>query len=156
MSRKRTILYTIIFTLILVLAGDISYLVRRHSATPVQNTAASKPVARAPVYSDKIGTADPGNTYKLIMDESRLISGPATIRVEQGASVRINITATEEESKLQLEGYDIISEATPQAPGAFSFIANEKGTFIIYALQEEEAAEDHAPAPTAISKVIVE
>jgi hypothetical protein len=82
-----------------------------------------------------------------VVDGEKLATGPSKITVKLGSSVRINIEAKEEEVRVKLEGYDIITEHDPsdETPGGFSFIADKAGSFNYYTLAEAEP--DGTPHP---------
>lgn len=92
----------------------------------------------------------PDKVYTLVMNEDKLVSGPTKITVNRGDSVNINLRATHDETRMQLDGYDIITEASPAegADGGFHFVADKAGTFKYYAFDEEaEGKVDGASMP---------
>ncbi|HEX8350093.1 MAG TPA: hypothetical protein VF598_09020 [Hymenobacter sp.] len=109
-------------------------------------------------HDERIGTASKGSEFELVLDEEKLVRGPDKIVVERGASVHINIIAGgHEEAGAYLEGYGITTEADPEAPGAFSFIADTPGTFAYYALEEPPAGigSDEIPAKYRLGTLVV-
>jgi hypothetical protein len=83
----------------------------------------------------------PDKTASIVVKDEKIVSGPRHIDVKYGSSVRINLQAQEEEVRAMLEGYNIITEHDPSddTPGGFSFVADKRGTFNIYALGESAA-----------------
>jgi hypothetical protein len=99
---------------------------------------------------------NPENDFKLVVDGNKLVSGPRRIVVKQNESVGIVIESKRDEIDLELPGYLITSEADPEAPGGFSFIATTKGSFDYYATDEEAEHSGDKDARAKIGTLIVE
>jgi len=115
------------------------------TTTSIDNT--EKAAAKVAVNDD--AAANPDKTFNIVVNNNKtLVSGPSTISVNKGDKVRVNMTATSEEAKVHLDGYDITTEADPSddTPGGFSFIADQTGSFKFYAVGET-ATGDEASAP---------
>jgi hypothetical protein len=96
-------------------------------------------------YDERIKTPD--TVFDLVLAGDTLKRGPKDIVVKQGDSVRVNITyASSDEVRVKLAGYDIITEANIQAPGAFSFIADKTGTFPFYVLSDNDGSDTQSGA----------
>jgi len=107
-----------------------------------------------PDYFEKIGS--PESVYDIIVDEGQLISGPSEIRIKKDTAARVNIFVKEEEARLRLEGYEIITESDLPSPGGFSFIANKTGDFKFYVLPEDEHEDMSDKSPIQIGRIIVQ
>lgn len=83
---------------------------------------------------------NPDATYKLVIKDHKIISGPTKITVKKGQSVNIDFSTPGDEVDLELEGYNIISETNnvQEASGGFHFIADKTGTFKFFIPGEEE------------------
>lgn len=101
--------------------------------------------------------ANPDSQVSITVDEGKLVDSPSIIKVNKDASVRVDIIVKHDEARLSLEGYDIITESSPEAPGAFSFIAEKVGTFTFYYLPEkDEDSNSNSAQPTYLGQIIVE
>jgi plastocyanin len=150
-NRKIITIGSAVFILGLLL---LAYVVTHRSGT-TSALAQSANSQAAATYDSRIGTPDKDSGYTLVFDGSKLVSGPKHIRVKLGASVKININEkANEETKVHLEGYDIITESNPQAPGAFSFIADKAGTFNFYVIPDEDNSAS-TPAPIQVGEIEV-
>lgn len=96
-------------------------------------------------YDNRI--TQPTATFNLTIGGTKLASGPNNIVVHKGDSVRVNIAAANDEVKVRLAGYDIITEASPgdDTGGAFSFIADTAGSFPFYAIPEQPDGQPQLP-----------
>lgn len=97
----------------------------------------------------------PTATFNLVVEEGRLISGPSKIEVNKDSTVRVNINVEDEEARVRLEGYEIITESDLPSPGGFSFIANKTGVFNFYALPEDEHEQSDFNKPQVLGQIIV-
>lgn len=68
------------------------------------------------------------NTYELIIQDKKLISGSATIKVTQGDEVTIKITSDEAE-EFHVHAYDNSVELEPGKQATLTFTANLSGRF---------------------------
>lgn len=97
----------------------------------------------------------PTATFNLVVEEGKLISGPSKIEVNKDSTVRVNINVEDEEARVRLEGYEIITESDLPSPGGFSFIANKTGAFNFYALPEDEHEQSDFNKPQVLGQIIV-
>lgn len=121
------------------------------NAMPAMDSTAGLSV---PEYFDKISS--PESVYDIRVDEGKLISGPSEIRIKKDTIVRVNVLVKDEEARLRLEGYEIITESDLPSPGGFSFIANKTGDFKFYALPEDEHDDVSDEHPVELGHIIVE
>jgi hypothetical protein len=68
------------------------------------------------------------NTYELVVQNKKLTSGPALIKVYEGESVTIKITSDEQE-EFHIHGYDNSVELEPDIQATLNFSANLSGRF---------------------------
>lgn len=68
------------------------------------------------------------NTFNLVIKEKKVVSGPATIKVNQGDEVTINITSDEAE-EFHVHAYDNSIELESNVKATLTFTANLSGRF---------------------------
>ena len=66
--------------------------------------------------------------YDLVIKKRRLVSGPQTLQVRQGAEVTLRVTVDEAE-ELHLHGYDRKLDLVAGQPGVLRFTADKSGRF---------------------------
>ena len=71
---------------------------------------------------------DLSNVFTLVIKQKKLISGPTTIKVDQGEEVTINVTSDEAE-EFHLHAYDNSVELEPNKQVALTFTAELSGRF---------------------------
>src|SRR4051812_5272294 len=90
---------------LMVFAGS-TYLLHqrlRSATTPV----ASQQLLTSQEYDTQL--AHPNATFNLVVNDTKLVGGPANIHVKKGDSVHVNIRAGgSKEVRVKLDGYDII------------------------------------------------
>ncbi len=68
------------------------------------------------------------NTFNIVIKEKKIVSGPTTIKVNQGDEITINITADEAE-EFHVHAYDNSVELEPNKEATLTFTANLSGRF---------------------------
>ena len=68
------------------------------------------------------------NTFNLVIKEKKVISGPTTIKINQGDEVTIKITSDEAE-EFHVHAYDNSVELEPNKQATLTFTANLSGRF---------------------------
>jgi hypothetical protein len=89
-------------------------------------------------YDSRIG--HPSSKFDITVSRGRLVSGPSTMYVAEGSSVRITIHPIGDEVKVEMPGYNIIAESSPEddTPGSMAFIADKPGSFKFYSVTDED------------------
>lgn len=143
-SPKQYRLIASISTLSLVVAVvGVAVALHQQSSTTSADTSDA---TRYTIYNQKID--HPNTDFTIVVEGEKQIKGPTTIRVKKGDVVRVNINAQgDEESKLELDGYGIITETNAQAPGGFSFVADKVGSFGYYAVEDTDGGDASAATP---------
>lgn len=124
----------VIVALALVLFGSFN-----HKST---NTASQSPASSEfAKYNTAEAVANPNRTFKLVVNHEthKLASGPAVISLKQGDVVDITVMSDEDENSVNLEYYDVTTEAGNNADtlGHIKFVAYKTGTFRISDLGDE-------------------
>ncbi len=97
----------ILFLVIAVLCAAVVYVGTRTDAT-----------------GSNIGTT----TFALTIENREITDGPTLLRVDEGETVIINVTADERE-ELHLHGYDRSVDLEPGVPSSLTFVADASGRF---------------------------
>jgi hypothetical protein len=79
-------------------------------------------------------------TFSLALADGRLSNAPDTIRVQQGEAVELRWTS-DRPMAIELHGYEIKTQVSPQVPAMMSFRANIAGRFQVHA---EGSGQGHA------------
>lgn len=106
---------------ILVLAG-LFFLLKPRTAPAILPTPANQPSV-----SPTAEVTQP-NTFELVIQGKKLVSGPETIKVTQGEDVTIKITSDEAE-EFHVHAYDNSVELEPNKQASLTFTANLSGRF---------------------------
>lgn len=81
------------------------------------------------VVKDSVTQQSPlPNIFELVIQGKKLVSGPATIKVNQGDEVTINISSDEAEV-IHFHGYNQSLKLEPNTKATLSFTANLSGRF---------------------------
>lgn len=106
------------FLIALLLLGGLYALLRPPPAEPPPAGAESPPTVPAP------------RQFELVLQQGRLVSGPAVIGVTQGEAVILRITA-DHADELHLHGYDLALPLQAGVPATLAFTADRSGRFEI-------------------------
>ncbi len=79
-------------------------------------------------------------TFNLALADGKLVNAPDTIRVQQGDAVELRWTS-DRPMAIELHGYEIKTQVSPQTPGVMSFRATIAGRFQVHA---EGSSHGHA------------
>lgn len=138
MESKSSRLSWFLAILALVVIGAATYEIVQMKPVKIGQASPSP----TPALSESERLKNPDRTFNLVATGQVLVSGPSAITVQQGDSVRVNITAQgKDEIHVILDGYGINTEAHPSdnTPGGFSFIANKTGEFAFWGYTESGA-----------------
>lgn len=91
----------------------------RPPAEPVPATAAGT-VVPAPAPAPVV--------FELEVRDGRVVAGPTTLTVQQGADVVLRVTA-DRAAELHLHGYDLPLKLAANVPGELKFVARHAGRF---------------------------
>jgi hypothetical protein len=118
----------IFFILIIVLLLGLFFMFKQKSSSETTQTPQdSQKQDLADESTRSAQTAQP-NTYELVVQNKKLTSGPALIKVYEGESVTIKITSDEQE-EFHIHGYDNSVELEPDIQATLNFSANLSGRF---------------------------
>ncbi|GEM_PF-4919627 len=98
---------------------------------------------------------NPNRVYTVTVRDGRKISGPATIRVKLGDTVRIQLKALgTDEANVSFPDFAIDSESDPSdnTPGSLLFVADKTGTFKYYLVDEHDKNKQTELGTVVISK----
>lgn len=148
-------LATVLFLTLCSLAYTAQIHSSRNHHVPTSVAAVSQDLTPSE-YTAKI--SNPDTVFRLTIDDnSKIISGPTKITVKQGESVNINFYAKGSEALINLDGYGISTETSPEkgADGGFHFIADKVGTFPFYSASDGDEP-DEGRTPIQLGTVVVE
>jgi plastocyanin len=72
--------------------------------------------------------SSPVRQFAVTVEKRKVVSGPDVVRVSQGDSVQIVLTA-DEAAEVHLHGYDLLLSLQPNVPGKLEFNAKIAGRF---------------------------
>jgi hypothetical protein len=137
-AHSHRLLITLLIIGTLTLAGIMVWRAERLHSIDAANKLASNQNSG---YDDRM--ASPDKTFKLTVNDEKLLSGPSHINVRYNDSVHISLKAVgSDEIEAHLDGYDVSTESAPSddTPGGFTFIADKKGSFNFYLFDESAGA----------------
>src|SRR6185369_15317419 len=77
----------------------------------------------------KQATDNGPKVFEIVVQDKKVVSGPDSLKVNEGDQVVIKITVNEAE-ELHLHGYDRSIDLEPNVQGELSFTANLSGRFV--------------------------
>jgi len=83
----------------------------------------------SPAITETQAASPISQVFELSVKNKKLVSGPDTIKVTEGDSLVIKISADEDE-ELHLHGYDKSVTLVKDAPAELSFVADVSGRFV--------------------------
>ncbi len=88
-------------------------------------------LSQSPLPSDSLPTSAPTSTpqsFSLVVQNRKLVSGPETIQVREGDEVEIKVTSDEAE-ELHLHGYNQSVDLEKDEPATLRFLADKSGRY---------------------------
>jgi len=129
--KARSLLY---LTLPIVLLAALYFVLKPQRAPEsrqvLAETAATAPasVATAPAAAELRVPHPMPNTFDIVVQGGRRVSGPAILNVRQGEDVTIRISSDRAE-ELHLHGYNLHVHVTPEKTATLTFTAKLTGRF---------------------------
>jgi hypothetical protein len=108
-----------------------------------------KPLGGATLVTGAYAQTSQVRQFAVTIKNRKVTSGPTLIRVTQGDSVEIVLTA-DEGAELHLHGYDVLLQLEPNVPGKLAFDANIGGRFPLEAHRygkSEQVMNRHGAGP---------
>jgi hypothetical protein len=153
---QRSFIVPVILAVIVIASAVLIWHAHQRSTAPVTATTASSTPDYATLTSQLETIKNPTKVFNIVIDETKQISGPTTIRVKLHDSVRVNVRpGGAEEVNAGCDGLGLYTESAPEddTPGGFSFVADKVGTFPYFTASEPDA--HGSSSKVTLGKIII-